>query len=92
MRSLNGGYTMIDLKNADFSEIGDGVLVDGVFEKLRDAMKTGKPIFAYNFNTGAEKSPVEMSVSYDTENEVFLVDVGALSMEVGADNTFREQE
>ena len=92
MHSLNGGYVMIDLKNADFSEIADGVTVDGVFEKLKAAFATGKPILAYNFTNGIDNSPVEMSVSYDADNELFLIDVASLSLEVGDDDTFREQE
>lgn len=92
MHSLNGGYVMIDLKNADFSGLGDGVLVSGVFEKIKAAFATGKQIIACNLTNVNDNSPVEMSVTYDSTNDVFLVDMASLSVEVGEDDTFRKQE
>lgn len=96
MKSLNGGYVMVDFGGADFANIGDGVTIAGIYAKLLAALNTGKPIYGYNVLNSTNDiglySPVIITAAMMEDGETIAADFVGLSVEVGTDDTFRVAE
>ena len=45
---MNGGYIMIDCQSLDLIKGSTPQTISGIYKRVGDAMKTGKPIFANN--------------------------------------------
>lgn len=65
---MESGYIMIDCKGFDLlSE--SAVTIDGLFDRLTEAMKTGKFVIAHNLKWGEEKtSPCPVFVTKPNTN------------------------
>lgn len=59
---MHGGYIMIDCKGLDLTKGETEQTISGLYARVREAMKTGKPIFADNciWGTGKPMSPIQM--------------------------------
>ena len=52
---MNGGYVMVDGKGLDLTA-NESQTINGLFADLKEAIATGKPIFAYNLVWGANNN------------------------------------
>lgn len=52
---MESGYIMIDCKGFDLLS-KSAVTIDGLFDRLTEAMKTGKVVIAHNLKRGGEKT------------------------------------
>lgn len=68
---MNGGYVMVDGKGLDLTA-DSSQTISGLFNDLKNAMKTGKPVFGYNcvwgVNSDAPLSPICFFVQQWSEN------------------------
>ena len=49
---MNGGYYMVDCKGLDLTA-NSSQTISGIFAELKNAIKSGKPVFGYNCVWGA---------------------------------------
>ena len=60
---MESGYTMIDCKGFDLLS-KSAVTIDGLFDRLTEAMKTGKMVIAHNLERdGGKTSPCPVFVT-----------------------------
>lgn len=68
---MNGGYVMVDGKGLDLTA-NESQTINGLFQALKDAFATGKPVFGYNCvwgaNSDAPLSPIGFFVQIWNEN------------------------
>ena len=60
---MNGGYVMIDCMGLDLTDESTQT-INGIYDKVETAYKTGKPVFANNceWGTGLVMSPIPIMV------------------------------
>lgn len=62
---FNGGYVMVDCTGLDLIKGQTPQTVDGIYTRVENAVKTGKPIYACGCNWGGRKvSPIQVFVIY----------------------------
>ena len=57
---MNGGYVLIDCKGMDLTKGSTEQTISGIFARVKEAEKTGKPIYAVNcvWGTNGGVSPI----------------------------------
>ena len=67
---MNGGYCMIDCTGVNLGNLGE---VDGLYNKVKDAIKTEKPIVLCNIVNGAQAfTPIIAFGGVESSTSVFL--------------------
>lgn len=61
---MNGGYVMIDCTGLDLTKGSTEQTINGLYNKVQTAMKSNKPIYAYNaiWGTGKPITPIQVFV------------------------------
>lgn len=68
---MNGGYIMIDCAGLDLIKGTTPQTVTGIYAECQRAMKTGKPIFAYNCTWGLlPVTPIQVFLIQINETQV----------------------
>ena len=59
---MNGGYVLIDSKGLDLIKGSTEQTISGIFARVKEAEKTGKPIYATNcvWDTNGGVSPINI--------------------------------
>lgn len=59
---MNGGYVLIDCKGLDLTKGSTEQTISGIFARVKEAEKTGKPIYAVNcvWDTNGGVSPINI--------------------------------
>lgn len=62
---MNGGYIMLDCKSLDLTKGITEQTISGLYHEVEQAVKTGKPIIAYNciWGNGVPMSPIAVMVT-----------------------------
>ena len=82
---MESGYIMIDCKGFDLLS-KSAVIIDGLFDRLTEAMKTGKVVIAYNLKRDGEKtSPCTVFVTKPSTS--FCCTVSTLQIWVSNDDS-----
>ena len=67
---MKGGYTNIDFTGVDLGNLGT---VTGIYEKVKTAVETGKPMALYNIVNGTQKfTPIVAYGGVESSTSVFL--------------------
>lgn len=69
---MNGGYVLIDCTGLDLIKGSTEQTISGIFQKVKDAEKTGKPIFCVNavWGDNGKMSPMNIMTMDANENLV----------------------
>lgn len=65
---MKGGYTMIDCQGLDLTKGATPQTITGIYNKVHEAFKLNKPIYAYNCTWGTEGAvtPIQiMAIEFD---------------------------
>lgn len=79
---MNGGYIMIDCAGLDLTKGETPQTITGLHERVTEAVRTGKPIFANNCIWGAGKAvtPVQVFAIYFADIETWIVTASTLQI------------
>lgn len=88
MKSLKGGYAMIDAKGLDLTTGDTPVTINGIWDTVKAAVKSNKPIVAYNtkYGSGNDVTPIQCFGWYLSSTEIVLVSA-TIHVHVKSDNT-----
>lgn len=68
--SLKGGYAIVDCTGVDLGDLGE---VEGLYQKVKDAIATEKPIVLYNIVNGTQAfTPIQAFGGVESSTLVFL--------------------
>ena len=83
---MHGGYIMIDCAGLDLTKGETEQTISGMYARVREAMKTGKPIFAENCIWGAGKpiSPIQTFAIQLYDDEIYCT---ASTLQIRVKNT-----
>lgn len=85
---MNGGYIMIDCKGLDLTKGSTPQTINGIFDRVKEAEKTGKPIFACNCNwsTNGIMSPINI-FTMDSSASLVICTASTLQINVNSDDS-----
>ena len=67
---MNGGYSMVDCVGLD---LGNPGMVSGLYAQVKNAVKSGKPIYLYNVVNGEQEfTPIVAYGGVESSTSVFL--------------------
>lgn len=67
---LKGGYALVDFSGVDLGNLGT---VTGIYEKVKNAVSTNKPIVIYNVVNGDQAfTPITAYGGVESSTSVFL--------------------
>lgn len=83
---MNGGYVLIDCKGMDLTKGSTEQTISGIFARVKEAEKTGKPIHAVNcvWGTNGRVSPINVMTMDASET---LVICTASTLQIYVNNT-----
>ena len=86
---MNGGYVVIDCTGLDLLKGSTPQTVTGLHERVTEAVRTGKPIFANNciWGTGKPVSPIQVFAIYFSDIETWIVTSSTLQIVVPANDS-----
>lgn len=69
---MNGGYQMIDCQGLNLLGGSTPQTKTGLYAKLKEALASGKPIFAYNciYGTGHPMSPIQVMAQQESATSI----------------------
>lgn len=68
--SLKGGYAIVDCTGIDLGDLGE---VTGIYDKVKNAIETDKPIVLYNLvNSTQAFTPITAFGGIESSTSVFL--------------------
>ena len=83
---MNGGYILIDCKGLDLTKGSTEQTINDIFARVKEAEKTGKPIYAVNCTWGdnGKMSPISI-MTMDASST--LVICTASTLQINVNNT-----
>lgn len=85
---MNGGYIMIDCTGLDLTKGSTPQTINGIFDRVKEAEKTGKPIFACNckWSTNGIMSPINI-FTMDSSATLVICTASTLQINVNSDDS-----
>ena len=84
---MNGGYTLVNCKGIDLSDLGK---VSGIYNRVKAALDTDKPVVLYNIVRGTQKfKPIIAfgGVDASDENESLFLSFYPVTLHIAKDDT-----
>lgn len=82
---MNGGYVLIDCKGMDLTKGSTEQTISGIFARVKEAEKTGKPIYAVNcvWGTNGGVSPINV-MTMDASETLVICTASTLQIYVNS--------
>lgn len=82
---MNGGYVMLDCTGLDLTKGSNEQTINGIFARVKEAEKTGKPIFANNavWGDNGKMSPIQI-FTMDSSSTLVICTASTLQINVNS--------